>query len=116
MPGTADFLRHTCASLLVALAHADDAGVVAHALQGHAAAHGAWLHAIASAPTGDATAALADLYELHGRVAGRLEHQCPFPLPPAIEAAVRQMLADELSTATNRALAALEDTRTLIPA
>lgn len=116
MPGTAEFLRHACASVLVALAHADDAAVVTHELQGHAGAHTAWLDAIAAAPTEGAAAALSDLYQLHGRVAGRLEHRCPFPLPAAIETAVRRMLADELSTATTRALTAIASPRTLIPA
>ena len=110
MPSSpAVFLRSACASLLIAMARADEPNVVDEALAEHAAAHTTWLRLIAAARGERLREVLDALYHLHGRVAGRLEHDCPFPLPAHIEQSVRAMLAAELADLTDSAIAALAE-------
>ena len=116
MPSSpAAFLRIACTSLLVALAHAEEQMVVDDALAEHAAAHETWLQMIAATTDVKQRETLEALYHLHGRVAGRLEHHCPVPLPAHVERAVREMLGDELCELTSTAIMCLLE-ESLIPA
>jgi hypothetical protein len=107
--GTCRFLQIEAGRLHLALDYAEMPEVLGPVLRRHEGSHGRWLHLIAAAHRADDAAAdvLELLYSQHGCVVGTLERGLDPLLRNEVRARVRQVLAGELATRTQEALAAV---------